>query len=220
MLRTSGRITLSDGTGERLPVLAAVVPVGARHQLRGLLSGCLMIYLEPDSTTGRAMTQRLDETGLDPRAARSWVQAAAPVWQLGRQLPDGGPRAIADAVVRELLGCEAPVAPPSLHPVLQHALGVLPQLLPGVVRIQDLAAVVAYSPGRLGRLFADELGLSFPAYLRWLRMRRAIERVRSGDTLTDAAHAAGFTDSAHFNRVFNQMFGLSPRLVARGVEWG
>ena len=30
-------------------------------------------------------------------------------------------------------------------------------------------------------------------------------------TLTEAAHAAGFADSAHFSRIFKQRFGASPR---------
>lgn len=32
----------------------------------------------------------------------------------------------------------------------------------------------------------------------------------SGSSLTEAAHAAGFADSAHFSRTFRRMFGVAP----------
>jgi AraC-like DNA-binding protein len=37
---------------------------------------------------------------------------------------------------------------------------------------------------------------------------RALERYAAGRPLTEAAHAAGFADSAHLSRTFRRMFGL------------
>jgi AraC-like DNA-binding protein len=37
---------------------------------------------------------------------------------------------------------------------------------------------------------------------------RAVDRMAAGDSLTAAAHHAGFSDSAHFSRTFHRMFGL------------
>jgi len=34
-----------------------------------------------------------------------------------------------------------------------------------------------------------------------------------GASLTEAAHAAGFFDSAHFSRTFRQTFGFAPSTV-------
>jgi AraC-like DNA-binding protein len=34
-----------------------------------------------------------------------------------------------------------------------------------------------------------------------------------GKTLTEAAYGAGFSDSAHFSRVFKAMFGIAPSLL-------
>ncbi|MBT2511369.1 helix-turn-helix transcriptional regulator [Streptomyces sp. ISL-98] len=96
------------------------------------------------------------------------------------------------------------------HPALQHALQALPQLLHGPVRLTDLADAAGISASRLGHLFAAELALPFPAYLRWARLRRAIELAAGGAGLTRAAHAAGFADSSHLTRVTREMFGLAP----------
>jgi transcriptional regulator GlxA family with amidase domain len=40
----------------------------------------------------------------------------------------------------------------------------------------------------------------------------------AGGTLTDAAHAAGFADSAHMNRVCHEMFGLAPSEAVRRLD--
>jgi AraC-like DNA-binding protein len=47
----------------------------------------------------------------------------------------------------------------------------------------------------------------------WLRLRRAVEQVQAGATLTQAAALAGFSDSAHLTRVFRTNFGLPPSAV-------
>jgi AraC-like DNA-binding protein len=36
----------------------------------------------------------------------------------------------------------------------------------------------------------------------------------AGGSWTDAAHEAGFADSAHLNRTFRRMLGLSPTALA------
>ncbi|MGA5215123.1 helix-turn-helix domain-containing protein [Streptomyces cinereoruber] len=75
------------------------------------------------------------------------------------------------------------------------------------------------SPSRLGHLFAEQLGLAYPAWRRWMCLRRAVEAVRAGASLTDAAHDAGFADSAHLSRTCRAMFGLTPTEAVRAAGW-
>jgi len=71
------------------------------------------------------------------------------------------------------------------------------------------------SPRHLSRLFNRDVGLSMPAYIRWLRLRWVTEALAEGSTLTQAAHAAGFSDSAHLSRVFRASFGMAPSRILR-----
>jgi len=77
------------------------------------------------------------------------------------------------------------------------------------VTLEDAAAFVSLSPGRTRHLFVEQTGLPFRTYLLWLRLQRAVERFASGASLTEAAHAAGFADSAHLSRTFRRMFGIA-----------
>lgn len=72
---------------------------------------------------------------------------------------------------------------------------------------------VALSPHRLMHLFRAATGLPLRRYTLWLRLRAAMAAALQGATLTEAAHAAGFSDSAHLSRSFREHFGLPPRFL-------
>jgi AraC-like DNA-binding protein len=77
------------------------------------------------------------------------------------------------------------------------------------------ATGVHLSPGRLRHLFVEQTGLAFKTYLLWLRLVRAVEVYSEGYSLTEASHAAGFSDSAHFSRIFRRTFGLPATTLTR-----
>jgi len=67
---------------------------------------------------------------------------------------------------------------------------------------------------RYVHLLLEGAGLSFSAYVRALRLKRARQLLR--DPLTrelrigDIAAMAGFSDLSHFNRAFRSQFGERP----------
>ncbi|HEY0708206.1 MAG TPA: helix-turn-helix transcriptional regulator [Polyangia bacterium] len=77
------------------------------------------------------------------------------------------------------------------------------------ISLADAAAHVGLSAGRARHLFVEETGLPFRTYLLWRRVMRAAEMFSAGSSLTDAAHAAGFSDSSHLSRTFRRMFGIA-----------
>jgi AraC-like DNA-binding protein len=84
---------------------------------------------------------------------------------------------------------------------------------PGLTLAQ-VAARAHLSPGRLSHLFKSTIGVTVRQYIVWCRMKHAIHRLLIEDAnLTQAAHAAGFHDSAHFSKHFKALFGLRPSTV-------
>lgn len=78
--------------------------------------------------------------------------------------------------------------------------------------IKQLSRICCLSAGRLSHLFKEQTGISVRQYILWKKVCLAASEVMAGQSLTSAAHHAGFFDSAHFHRVFSHMFGVNPFL--------
>lgn len=85
-------------------------------------------------------------------------------------------------------------------------------------RLQDAATLACLSPSRFRARFDAELGLPFRRYRLWRRLAAVMRTIAAGGSLTEAAHAAGFSSSAHLSSTFKRMFGLAASdLLALGV---
>jgi len=91
-----------------------------------------------------------------------------------------------------------------------RAIAYLRQNLHRRVTLDEVAAAVFLSPSRFRHLFVRETGMALRPYLLWVRFMRAWEAVAAGESLSAAAHHAGFADAAHLTRTSRRMFGLAP----------
>jgi len=78
-------------------------------------------------------------------------------------------------------------------------------------RASQVASQLALSESRFLHLFRDELGIAWRPYLLWRRMMCAMQAIINNSSATDAAHLAGFSDSAHLSRTFRTTFGMTIR---------
>jgi len=76
-------------------------------------------------------------------------------------------------------------------------------------RASEVAQQLALSESRFLHLFSQELGISWRPYLLWRRMICAIQAIINNNSATEAAHLAGFSDSAHLSRTFKRTFGMT-----------
>jgi AraC-like DNA-binding protein len=58
-------------------------------------------------------------------------------------------------------------------------------------------------------LFTEQIGIPLRRYVLWLRLMTAVQFAVQGESLTEAAHRAGFSDSAHLCRTFRRMYGIT-----------
>ena len=79
--------------------------------------------------------------------------------------------------------------------------------------VSDVAKSVALSESRLQHLFASQTGLRLRQYRLWMRVLKTAGDAALGHSMTDAAHANGFSSSAHFSSSFRKSFGLAPREI-------
>ena len=83
--------------------------------------------------------------------------------------------------------------------------------------IQDLTRIAHLSQSRLQHLFRDQVGVPIRRYLLWHRYLTALSLLADGASVTRAAHAAGFADSAHLTRTAVRMNGFTPTKMPFGT---
>ncbi|MEP9316147.1 AraC family transcriptional regulator [Pseudomonas sp. LABIM340] len=105
-----------------------------------------------------------------------------------------------------------------LDPRLEKALQRIRALDDGALPAQALAEAASLSLSQLERLFSGTLGLSVRRLVLWQRLRQALRLAMVGDSLTSAAIAAGFADSAHFSRSVRSQFGIRADLTLRQLK--
>lgn len=77
--------------------------------------------------------------------------------------------------------------------------------------IPDLAREAGMSESSFARHFKQATGETPVEYLLKLRLQDAATLIGSGMSVSEAAYAAGFSDSNYFSRIFKQKYGVSPR---------
>jgi AraC-like DNA-binding protein len=81
--------------------------------------------------------------------------------------------------------------------------------------LEELASVLNLSYHRASHVFVETIGIPVRTYQLWQKLYRASAPLQAGKSLTEAAHVAGFSDSAHYSRAFQTAYGRSPTEMFR-----
>jgi len=176
---------------------ALVIPAGMRHRLIG--GTVLSIYLDALAPEATALRLRPHQPALalDPDLARRLVDLA---------------NAEDLATVHSIFPPDARAADKRLEAVVEEL-----RACRGETSRHSLAAMVHLSPERFSHWFVEQTGLPLRSYLKWVRLIETLRQLAGGGSLTEAAHLAGFSDSAHLSRTFRAMLGGSPANLLRQV---
>lgn len=83
------------------------------------------------------------------------------------------------------------------------------------ISVQEIASGVELSESRFSHLFTENVRIPVRRYLLWLRLRDAMHLLAQGRSLTETAHEAGFSDSAHLARTFRSLLGIAPSALTK-----
>lgn len=79
------------------------------------------------------------------------------------------------------------------------------------VTLQELSAATGRHPVTISRQFHRYAGCTLGEYMRRLKVERSLTLIHQpGTSLTQIAHACGFTDQSHFGRSFRALTGFRP----------
>lgn len=81
--------------------------------------------------------------------------------------------------------------------------------------IEDMARHIGFSPYHMIRRFKAVCGLTPHQFQIQCRVRKAQRLLEQGESVTEAAYAAGFCDQSHFDRCFQKIVRLTPKEYKR-----
>jgi AraC family transcriptional regulator len=205
-------LRLSIGRKEQwFDVPGALIPSRAMHTIDTSRCGWgAVMFIEPETVEGNAISQRLQRSH-EVLAEKEVARFAVKLEQAWRR--ERSREAVSTTCrewVRELAGT---VAPPPPDARVLAAIERISMRSGAEPTLESLAAQAYLSPSRFRHLFVATVGMPLRTYLLWRRLLRAWEQQMLGDSITDAAHAAGFADAAHLSRTSRVMFGLPQSAV-------
>jgi AraC family transcriptional regulator len=121
--------------------------------------------------------------------------------------------ALALLIVVEILRCiRGRVATDIVSPrgALRHVVEELEHRFAEPWCLNDLARLACMSPSSLLRVFKADLGCSPMQCLLRIRIRRAQQLLRLGQSVAQCAQATGFASASHLSEAFRKQTGMSP----------
>lgn len=165
------------------------------------------LFIAPESSVGAALSKLLFVQS--PVTNISGGPLAAALDRLRDQFETGGSedeiRILGQRICNALLSAELPALPDKR---VLAMIDFVRANLENDITLTSAARCISLSSERARHLFVAQTGLPFKSYVLWLRIERAVALYAAGSSLTQAAHEAGFADSAHFSRTFRRTFGL------------
>ena len=170
-----------------------------------------VLFVEPETREGRTLAERYLGGGIAhvPNDVLDLVPPLFAVWEdawQGRQTE----RDVTDAARRIVQALTGGVPSVMSDERILRAIAYIRANLDRPLTLDEVAAEACLSPGRFRHLFVEQTGMGLRPYLLWRRFLRVWELLMAGETLSSAAHAAGFADAAHLSRTSRSTFGFPP----------
>jgi len=103
---------------------------------------------------------------------------------------------------------------------IREALTYIDHRLDNPLVLDEVAGGVFLSAERFRHLFVQETGVSFSQYVLWKRIKQVIFQVlQQGLSMSTASIQNGFTDQAHFTRLFRRTFGVSAKQLLKNSRY-
>jgi len=88
------------------------------------------------------------------------------------------------------------------------------------ITLDELAKESSITKFHLAREFTRRFGAPPHEYLNMVRISRAMESLRSGQSISTSAMEAGFFDQSHLTRHFKRVYGITPGEFQSGINTG
>jgi AraC-like DNA-binding protein len=188
----------------------AIIPSRQPHSMdASTVPWSAIVLIEPETREGRALSERYLNDGIaafPDDVFASVTPAVFAAWHEQRT-----EQALIDAARRVLLALTGGVEPAVVSDErILRAISHIKSHLDTPLTLKEVAAEAYLSPSRFRHLFVEQTGMALRPYILWRRFVRVWELLAAGESVSTAAHRAGFADAAHLTRTSRRMFGVPP----------
>jgi AraC-like DNA-binding protein len=188
----------------------AIIPSRQPHSMDAtVVPFNVVMFIEPETREGRALSEIYLREGIAP-APDDKIADVVPqlfaAWQQHRT--EQAVTAAAHRIVHALTGGVEPAVVSDERII--RAISYIKRHLDASLTLEEVAGEAYLSPSRFRHLFVEETGMALRPYILWRRFLRVCELLAGGESLSTAAHRAGFADAAHLTRTSRRMFGFPP----------
>jgi AraC-like DNA-binding protein len=209
---------IKSSEGSYKTVKAVIIDSDQAHECRTNDNHFLLLNIDPQTTMGRAL-KKIYLTGqavmeLPPEETAEFLRT---IEQNLNAYPFDS-HLIHDITRQYLCTLCAMEEDTDIDERIQKVMELLKEKNDDTLKLEELAAEVFLSPGRLTHLFKKQVGIPIRKYILWTRILLALQKVFETKNIREAALYAGFSDAPHFNRTFRKMFGLYPSSVLKNSQ--
>lgn len=190
---------------------SAIIAPGQAHAIDGRHNKMVMLLLAPETTLAQPLAPIFSKQGITRLSAEAVAVIRAIFADFDERLAANDVEEICQQMVNAIdTGESLPID----SRVAQSIEWIRSSRDEGV-SVQEIAAGVELSESRFSHLFTENVRIPVRRYLLWLRLRDAMHLLAKGGSLTDIAHEAGFSDSAHLTRTFRALLGIAPSALTK-----
>lgn len=197
---------------------AAIIPSLQPHSLDATAASYgAVILVEPETREGRAITEQYLHEGIAPIDDGSFATLIAALFDSWLGAPSA--KTVTEAVRRIIRALTTGVQPAVVTDArIERAIAYITSHLSTSLSLDEVAREANLSPSRFRHLFVEQTGMGLRPYILWRRFLKVWEILMAGESISTAAHRAGFADSAHLTRTSWRMFGLPPSAIQIAYE--
>ncbi|TGK39146.1 helix-turn-helix transcriptional regulator [Leptospira andrefontaineae] len=198
-----GTVRLQGSNGEWREYETVFVPSRVSHRTEQTSEKFIIILIDPLGP-GEGIFQNpkipKGEPGLD-------IGDKISVQEIRNSFKERNPALIRKRILELLDSMKSTKSKKGMDPRIQNSFSKISE---EDSSLTEIAKGLRLSQSRFRHLFREETGITFSEYRIWTKIRKAILYLSTHPQLVQAALEGGFSDQAHFTRIFKNSFGLRP----------
>ncbi len=198
-----------------------IINQNIKHSCKAADTSVLVYFIDAESYLGWQLKEMLSRKPfLDIEALLTKLQLQELAAQCTQTSSAAEIKKVADDLLEKIM--PSPVTKKSMlmDERIIRVVQYIDHHLDNPISLDDISKLIFLSPERVRHLFVQQTGTPFSQYLLWKRIKKTIMSVlKDNASLADACMQVGFTDQAHFSRIFKRMFGTSAKPLLKNSRY-